>query len=91
MPSRWAALNPHNHPEPLRDYILLQVALQYLGRHIHSKGVRMRIPQHVGFIMDGNGRWAKQRGLPRSAGHRAGLQHIRDVGQTHLNSSRYGV
>jgi undecaprenyl diphosphate synthase len=39
----------------------------------------MRIPQHVGFIMDGNGRWAQQRGLPRSAGHRAGLQHIRDV------------
>jgi undecaprenyl diphosphate synthase len=39
----------------------------------------MRIPQHIGFIMDGNGRWAQQRGLPRSAGHRAGLQHIRDV------------
>jgi undecaprenyl diphosphate synthase len=39
----------------------------------------MHIPQHVGFIMDGNGRWAQQRGLPRSAGHRAGLQHIRDV------------
>ena len=39
----------------------------------------MHIPQHIGFIMDGNGRWAQQRGLPRSAGHYAGLQHIRQV------------
>ena len=30
------------------------------------------MPKHIGFIMDGNGRWAKKRGLPRSAGHRAG-------------------
>ena len=29
-------------------------------------------PSHVAIIMDGNGRWAKARGLPRSAGHRAG-------------------
>ncbi|WP_051469978.1 polyprenyl diphosphate synthase [Fischerella sp. PCC 9605] len=36
----------------------------------------MLIPKHVGFIMDGNGRWATQRGLPRSEGHRAGIQHI---------------
>jgi undecaprenyl diphosphate synthase len=32
----------------------------------------MKIPRHIGIIMDGNGRWAKKRGLPRSAGHRAG-------------------
>lgn len=31
-----------------------------------------RIPQHIGVIMDGNGRWAKRRGLPRSAGHKRG-------------------
>ena len=33
---------------------------------------RERIPQHIGVIMDGNGRWAKRRGLPRSAGHKRG-------------------
>ncbi|MBN1984278.1 MAG: undecaprenyl diphosphate synthase family protein, partial [Chitinivibrionales bacterium] len=32
----------------------------------------MNIPQHIGIIMDGNGRWAKKRGLPRVMGHRAG-------------------
>ena len=32
------------------------------------------LPNHVGIIMDGNGRWAKKRGLPRSAGHKAGLR-----------------
>jgi undecaprenyl diphosphate synthase len=38
-----------------------------------------RMPRHVGIIMDGNGRWAKQRGLPRVAGHRAGIAAVRDV------------
>ncbi len=38
-----------------------------------------RIPQHVAIIMDGNGRWAKQRGLPRLAGHRAGTENIRSI------------
>ncbi len=37
------------------------------------------IPYHVGIIMDGNGRWAQQRGLPRLAGHRAGTENIRRV------------
>ncbi|MBA7469451.1 MAG: di-trans,poly-cis-decaprenylcistransferase [Dehalococcoidia bacterium] len=35
------------------------------------------IPNHVAIIMDGNGRWAKERGLPRLAGHRAGTDNIR--------------
>ena len=35
------------------------------------------IPRHVAIIMDGNGRWAKQRGLPRVAGHRAGAEAVR--------------
>jgi undecaprenyl diphosphate synthase len=39
----------------------------------------MRIPQHVAVIMDGNGRWAKQRNLPRLAGHRAGTENIRAI------------
>jgi undecaprenyl diphosphate synthase len=37
------------------------------------------VPVHVGIIMDGNGRWARQRGMPRSAGHRAGVENIRCV------------
>ena len=37
------------------------------------------IPYHLGIIMDGNGRWARQRGLPRLAGHRAGTENIRRV------------
>jgi undecaprenyl diphosphate synthase len=36
-----------------------------------------KIPRHVAIIMDGNGRWAKQRGLPRAAGHRAGAEAVR--------------
>jgi undecaprenyl diphosphate synthase len=37
----------------------------------------VRIPRHVAIIMDGNGRWAERRGLPRSAGHRAGVKPVR--------------
>lgn len=37
------------------------------------------IPRHVAIIMDGNGRWAKQRGLPRLEGHRAGAESVREV------------
>jgi undecaprenyl diphosphate synthase len=35
------------------------------------------VPRHVAIIMDGNGRWAEQRGLPRSAGHRMGVEAVR--------------
>lgn len=38
-----------------------------------------RVPVHVGIIMDGNGRWATKRGLPRLAGHRAGTKNLRRV------------
>lgn len=38
-----------------------------------------RVPRHVAIIMDGNGRWAKERGLPRRSGHRAGTENIRRV------------
>ena len=37
------------------------------------------LPQHLGIIMDGNGRWAKKRGLPRSAGHTAGANNFRTI------------
>lgn len=38
-----------------------------------------RIPKHIGIIMDGNGRWAKKRGLPRSAGHKQGAKTIEKI------------
>jgi len=39
----------------------------------------LSMPRHVAVIMDGNGRWAKARGLPRVAGHREGIHSVRDV------------
>ena len=49
------------------------------------------LPQHVGIIMDGNGRWAKKRGIPRDAGHKKGAEvfekisrHCRDLGIRYL-------
>lgn len=39
------------------------------------------LPKHVGIIMDGNGRWAKLRGLPRSEGHREGAKNFRRIGE----------
>lgn len=38
-----------------------------------------RLPRHVAIIVDGNGRWARQRGLPRAAGHREGVNVVRDI------------
>jgi len=38
-----------------------------------------KLPQHLAIIMDGNGRWAERRGLPRSAGHREGAKAVRRV------------
>ncbi|HEX7343796.1 MAG TPA: isoprenyl transferase [bacterium] len=38
-----------------------------------------RVPVHIAIIMDGNGRWAKQRGLPRIAGHREGINSVREI------------
>ena len=41
--------------------------------------LRERLPRHVAVIMDGNGRWAKQRGLPRIMGHRRGTDTLKDI------------
>ena len=38
-----------------------------------------QLPQHIGFIMDGNGRWAKKRGLPRQFGHREGAKNFKKI------------
>ena len=40
---------------------------------------KSNIPRHVAVIMDGNGRWAKERGLPRIAGHREGINSVREI------------
>jgi len=47
-----------------------------------------QLPAHVAIIMDGNGRWAAQRHLPRVEGHRAGIDSVRDVVET---SARVGI
>ena len=49
--------------------------------HHHGAGqVDMsRLPRHIAIIMDGNGRWAKQRGLPRTAGHKVGAETFRKI------------
>ena len=38
-----------------------------------------RLPEHIAVIMDGNGRWAKQRGKPRIFGHREGAESVRSI------------
>ncbi|HWS97504.1 MAG TPA: undecaprenyl diphosphate synthase family protein, partial [Candidatus Methylomirabilis sp.] len=47
-----------------------------------------RLPHHVAIIMDGNGRWAKRRHLPRIAGHRAGVAAVRSTIET---AARIGI
>src|ERR687895_1499629 len=47
-----------------------------------------RLPRHVAVIMDGNGRWAAQRHLPRVEGHRAGIDSVRDTVET---AARLGI
>ena len=47
-----------------------------------------RVPVHIGIIMDGNGRWATERGKPRSAGHRAGVENLRRILKA---SVRFGI
>ena len=44
-----------------------------------GKQLEKKLPVHLGIIMDGNGRWAKKRGLPRSAGHTAGANNFRTI------------
>lgn len=53
---------------------------RYSEEEIRAFGlVKDALPKHVAVIMDGNGRWAKERKLPRSAGHRAGVDRLRGI------------
>ena len=53
----------------------------------------LNIPQHVAIILDGNGRWAKKRHLPRNMGHRQGSKVVEQISKMHmileLNILRY--
>ena len=53
-----------------------KVEVQVLTEQIRKRG---NLPRHIAVIMDGNGRWARKRGLPRIAGHRAGRHAVRET------------
>lgn len=55
---------------------------------MENEGTNLIIPQHVALILDGNGRWAKKRGLPRTAGHKQGCVTVE---QTVEDAARLGI
>lgn len=55
---------------------------------MENEGINLVIPQHVALILDGNGRWAKKRGLPRTAGHKQGCVTVE---QTVEDAARLGI
>ena len=68
--------------------ILSVVASGSPEEHLARQVTFDRLPRHVAVIMDGNGRWAAQRHLPRVEGHRAGIESVRDVVE---GSARLGI
>ena len=50
-----------------------------MGKNVSVKKEYKTLPDHVAFIMDGNGRWAKKHGLPRKAGHEEGVRALKKV------------
>ena len=72
---------------PLED--ILSVVTPGSDEEVLARQVNFdRLPRHIAVIMDGNGRWAAQRHLPRVEGHRAGIEAVRDVVET---SARLGI
>jgi len=54
------------------------VATRYTNGALEAEGLpRDKLPRHVAIIMDGNGRWAQRKGLPRIEGHRRGVKSVR--------------
>lgn len=51
----------------------------FFKRHKAGRVDKMSFPEHIAIILDGNGRWAKKRGLPRSAGHSMGAKNLENV------------
>ena len=67
-------------PVHLRDYRRAEIAtLTQVFSSDLDQGDPSGLPRHLGIMMDGNGRWAKRRGLLRLAGHRQGTQNVRRV------------
>lgn len=56
--------------------IIVKPKLEKLHKKLIDSG---KLPQHIAIIMDGNGRWAKKRALPRVAGHREGVNSVREI------------
>jgi len=53
--------------------------MAFMKKKAEEKTLPEVLPVHVGFIMDGNGRWAKKRGLPRSLGHVEGAKNFKKI------------
>src|SRR5215510_4475743 len=70
--------------EQLLEWIPPGSPEERLAREINFE----QLPAHIAIIMDGNGRWAAQRHLPRVEGHRAGIDSVRDVVES---SARLGI
>ena len=50
-----------------------------MANEMMNTGKRKDVPKHIAIILDGNGRWAKKRGLPRTAGHAVGSENFRKI------------
>ena len=46
------------------------------------ENTELKMPEHIAVIMDGNGRWASKRGMPRVAGHNAGMKSVEEIVRT---------
>ena len=57
----------------------MRVYPKFTADELKKLGLDGKLPKHIGLIMDGNGRWAKQRLMPRSAGHRAGMEALQEI------------
>ncbi len=59
--------------------VIADIIFRRKNTDVYSRVDMERLPQHVAVIMDGNGRWAQKKMLPRSAGHRAGVERVRTI------------
>ena len=57
----------------------MRIYEKYGERELESMGLSGALPKHIGIIMDGNGRWAKKRMMPRPVGHRAGMEALHEI------------
>ena len=64
-----------------------------MTKSIKENALKGHIPEHIAIIMDGNGRWAKERSLPRVAGHKEGINSVREItricGGHNFSGNRY--